>query len=361
MRSAPLVAPKRIELVDAPSPEGPSHGELLVKMHAVGLCGSDLHWWAEGRIHATRAAYPQVLGHEPVGEVVAVGPGVHDFKPGDRVALEPSLTCGQCEFCRAGRHNLCVKSRFMGGPDAEGFLRDYVVVPAHNADLVPGQLTWHEATLIEPVAVLVHVYELAPVRVGQTVVVLGTGSIGCIAIAMAKLAGAAEVLACDRVPHRLALARQMGADFAMDAVADDFMDAVMQRTHGRCADVVYDAAGTPETIQLGLHCAKAGGTFVLIGIPNPLQFNVDIHAAMSKELRIQAIKRSNHKGCEAAALLVAGKIPVSLLTHSLPLERAQEGFEILGNYADGVGKLVFDFGAESSTGSEPHTGTEPRP
>lgn len=343
MRSAPLVAPRRIELVDVASPEGPRHGELLVKMRAVGLCGSDLHWWADGRIHATPAAYPQVLGHEPVGEVVAAGSGVRDFKPGDRVSLEPALSCGQCEFCRAGRHNLCIEARFMGGPEAEGFLRDYVIVPAHNADLVPEQLNWHEATLIEPVAVLVHVFELAPVRVGQTAVVLGTGSIGCIAIAMAQLAGAAEVLACDRVPHRLALARKMGADFTMDAVDDDFMDAVMQRTRGRGADVVYDAAGTPETIQLGLRCTKPGGDFVLIGIPVPLKFDVNLHAAMSKELRIQTIKRSNHKGREAAALLAAGKIPTSLLTHSLPIEKAQEGFELLYDYADGVGKLVFDF------------------
>ena len=343
MRSAPLVAPGRIELIETKSPEGPRQGELLVKMRSVGLCGSDLHWWAEGRIHSTPAAYPQVLGHEPAGEVVATGQGVRDFKPGDRVSLEPSLTCGHCEFCRAGRHNLCVHSRFMGGPEAEGFLRDYVVVPASNADLIPERLTWHEATLIEPVAVLVHVYELAPVLVGQTVVVLGCGSIGGIAIAMAKLAGAAEVLACDRVPHRLALARKMGADFVMDAVADDFLDAVMQRTGGRGADVVYDAAGTPGTIGLGLRCAKSGGSFVLIGIPIPPQFNVDLHTAMSKELRIQTIKRSNHKGSEAAALLAAGKIPVSLLTHSLPIEKAQEGFELLHSYADGVGKLVFDF------------------
>ncbi len=343
MRSAPLVAPRRIELLDAKSPEGPHHGELLVKMRAVGLCGSDLHWWGEGHIHSTRAAYPQVLGHEPVGEVVATGQGVQDFKPGDRVAIEPSLTCGHCEFCLAGRHNLCVHARFMGGPEAEGFLRDYVVVPASNADLIPERLTWHEATLIEPVAVLVHVYELAPVQVGQTVVVLGCGSIGGIAITMAKLAGAAEVLACDRVPHRLALARKMGADFAMDAVVDDFRDAVMQRTGGRGADVVFDAAGTPETIDLGLHCTKPGGSYVLIGIPVPPKFNVNLHAAMSRELRIQTIKRSNHKGREAAALLAAGRIPTALLTHSLPIEQAQEGFELLSGYSDGVGKLVFDF------------------
>jgi threonine dehydrogenase-like Zn-dependent dehydrogenase len=117
----------------------------------------------------------------------------------------------------------------------------------------------------------------------------------------------------------------------------------MQRTGGRGADVVFDAAGTPETIALGLRCTKHGGTYVLIGIPVPPEFSVDLHTAMSKELRIQTIKRSNHKGREAAALLAAGRIPASLLTHSLPIEKAQEGFELLSNYADGVGKLVFDF------------------
>jgi len=343
MRSAPLVAPRRIELVETNSPEGPRQGELLVKMRAVGLCGTDVHWWAEGRVHSTPAVYPQVLGHEPVGEVVAAGQGVRDFRPGDRVAMEPLLTCGHCEFCRAGRHNLCVEARFMGAPEAEGFLREYVVIPEANASLVPEPLTWHQATLIEPLAVLVHAFELAPVRVGQTVVVLGCGSIGGLAVAMAKLAGAAEVLACDRVPHRLALARKMGADFAMDAVADPFLDAVMQRTAGRGADLVYDAAGTPETIELGLRCAKPGGTFVLIGIPAPPRFAVDLHTAMSREVRIQTILRSNHKGVEAAALLAAGRIPTALLTHALPFEKAQEGFEMLHGYSGGVGKLVFDF------------------
>jgi L-iditol 2-dehydrogenase len=281
-----------------------------------------------------------------VGEVIATGPGVHDFKPGDRVALEPSLTCGHCEYCRAGRHNLCVRARFMGGPEAEGFLRDVVVVPAHNADLIPPELTWREATLIEPVAVLVHVYELAPVRPGQTVAVLGAGPIGLIAIAMAKLAGAAQVLACDRVSHRLSLARRMGADLALDGREEDLLDAVMDMTSGHGADVVFDAAGAPETIQLGIQCAAPGGHYVLIGIPDALRFEVDLHTAMSKELRLQTIKRSNHKGREAAALLASRSIPATIITHALPLERAQDGFEMLRDYTDGIGKLVFDLTME---------------
>jgi L-iditol 2-dehydrogenase len=343
MRSVPLVAPRRLELIESPLPEAPRAGELLLRMRAVGLCGSDLHWWAEGRIHSTPARYPQILGHEPVGEVLAVGAGVQGFRPGDLVSVEPSLTCGHCEFCIAGRHNLCVHARFQGGPEAPGFLRDYAVIPAHNADRVPAGLSVHQATLIEPLAVWVHVYELEPVRLGDSVAVLGAGSIGLLGIAMAKQSGAELILACDRVPHRLELARRMGADEAVPAGGRQFVDAVMDRTRGRGADVVFDAAGAPETIALGLKCLRPGGTLVLIGIPEPLEFPVDLHAALGRELRIQAVRRSNHKGAQAAALLASGRIPTALITHQLPLEKAQEGFEILHSYSDGVGKLIFDF------------------
>lgn len=324
-------------------PDGPRAGEVLVRMRAVGLCGSDLHWWGEGRIHSKPAKYPQILGHEPAGEIVELGPGVTGWKAGDRVSVEPSLTCGHCYLCLAGRHNLCVKSRFMGGPDAYGFLRDYVTVPIHNLDPIPDNLSFREATLMEPTAVWVHVFELAPVRMGETVVVLGSGSIGALGIAMARAAGASMVLACDRVPHRVELARAMGADAAINLAQEDFHDAVMTWTKGRGADIVFDAAGAPETINLGIRCARAGARFVLIGIPVPLEFNVDLHTAMDKELNIQVMKRSNHKGRAAAELLSSGAIPTGLITHALPLAKAQEGFEMAHDYRDGVGKLLFDF------------------
>jgi L-iditol 2-dehydrogenase len=312
-------------------------------MRAVGLCGSDLHWWAEGRIGSTTAVYPQVLCHEPVGEVVEVGAGVTAFKPGDLVGMEPSVTCGHCEFCRMGRLNLCSVARFMGNPNVDGFLRDYVVIPQHNADPVPAGLTVEQATLMEPVAVWLHVFELAPVRVGDTVVVLGAGPIGLLGVAMAKQAGAETVFACDRADARVRLAREMGADVALNLKTDDFLDAVMQRTGGRGVDIVYDAAGAPETINLGLKCARSAGRFVLIGLPEQLNFEVDLHTALAKELNIQTMRRSNHRGRPAAALLEAGRIPTSLVTHRLPIEAAQQGFEMARACADGIGKLIFHF------------------
>lgn len=308
----------------------------------MGLCGSDLHWWADGHISGNRARYPQVLGHEPVGTVVEAGAGVKGFKPGDRVSIEPSLTCGHCEFCIEGRHNLCLSARFMGGPEAEGFLRDYVAVPAHNADPVPDSLTVHEATLIEPAAVWVHVFELAPVRMQQTVAIMGCGPIGLLGIAMARAAGADTILACDRVPHRLALASKMGATAVFDLRVEDFRDAVMQATRGLGAHQVYDAAGAPETINLGIRCTRAGGRFTLIGLPSELNFEVDLHAAMAREIDLQTIRRSNHKGRQAAALLASGQIPAAMITHAMPLEQAQTAFEMLHEYSGGAGKVILD-------------------
>jgi L-iditol 2-dehydrogenase len=176
----------------------------------------------------------------------------------------------------------------------------------------------------------------------DTVAVMGCGPIGLLGIAMAKAAGAQTILACDRVPHRLALARRMGASAAFDLRTDDFRDAVMQATSGLGADLIYDAAGAPETIQLGIKCARAGGRFVLIGIPSQLNFEVDLNAAMAKELDIQTIRRSNHKGRQAAELLASGQIPDSLITHALPLEQAQGAFEMLHEYAGGAGKVILD-------------------
>lgn len=323
-------------------PDGPGPGEVLVRLTAVGLCGSDLHWWADGHIHGNPARYPQVLGHEPAGTVVETGKGVHGIEVGDRVSIEPSLTCGHCEWCVSGRHNICPTSRFMGGPEAQGFLRDYAVVPARNADPVPASLSVHEATLMEPVAVWVHIHELAPVRMGTTVAVLGCGPIGLLGIAMAKAAGAGAIVACDRVPHRLEMARQMGADAAIDVRGGDFLDAVMQMSRGRGAESVYDAAGAPETINLGIRATRSGGKFTLVGIPSPLNFEVDLHAAMSREIDMQMIKRSNHKGRQAGALIESGQIPSSLITHALPLEKAQEAFEMLHSHAGGAGKVILD-------------------
>jgi L-iditol 2-dehydrogenase len=338
MRSIALVAPRLLEEHSLPDPADPGPGQVLVKLRAVGICGSDMHWFLDGRIGRTQAAFPQVLGHEPVGEIIAVGPGVHHRKPGDRVSIEPSITCGHCAYCLKGQHNNCPSCVFLGGPQAPGLFREYAVVPEHNADLIPASLSWNQATLIEPLAVIVHVMELVPIRFGDTVAVMGAGPIGMLCAAMAKQAGAARVYICDPLPHRRQLALAMCADVALTAA--EMAQAISDETHGLGVDLVLDAAAATETVRTGITITKPSGTYMIIGIPSEHGLPIDIHEAMNKEIRILTLKRSNHKGAAAAQLLASGRVKDTLITHTLPFGETARGFDLLANYADNVGKVV---------------------
>ena len=342
MRSVQLVAPRLLEERPMPQPPDPGHGEVTVKIRAVGLCGSDLHWYQDGRIGEIPAMYPQVLGHEPAGEIIVTGPGVHDFAPGDRVVIEPSITCGHCEHCLKGFHNNCLTSVFMGGPQAPGMFREYATVPAANCTKFPGSLDYKTATLVEPLAVMPHMLEMVEIRVGDVVAVTGAGPIGMLCAATARAAGASRVFIADRLAYRLKIALGMGADCAIDTTAQSLVETVLDATNGRGADVVLEAAGSAETVNAAIRMARLGGTVMLIGILSELYPKIDIHSAMMKEVRLQTLKRSNHRAAEALKLLALQKISTSLLTHTLPLEKTPHAFEMLTNYTDGVGKAVIE-------------------
>ncbi|MEO7145885.1 MAG: alcohol dehydrogenase catalytic domain-containing protein [Bryobacteraceae bacterium] len=344
MRSIQLVGPRTLEEREMPMAADPGLGEVLVKVQAVGICGSDLHWYLDSHIGRTQVKYPQVLGHEPVGEILAVGKEVHAFHAGDRVVLEPTLSCGHCEYCRAGRHNNCASSVFLGGPQLPGFFREYVTLPAHNAIAVPASFSNEQATLVEPLAVMMHILELIDVRLGDTVAILGAGPIGMLCAAMVRSAGASRVFIGDRVPHRLAMARKMGADAAINTGTDDFVAAVMDQTRGRGVDLAFEAVGNVDMINTALRVARPSGTVVLIGITPELNPAIEIDLAMSKELRIQAVKRSNHRSQAAIDLIASGQVPAALITHRLALSETGKGFEMLANYSDGVGKVVIETG-----------------
>jgi L-iditol 2-dehydrogenase len=342
MRSIQLLAPHILEEREMPQPPDPTPGEVTVRIRAVGVCGSDLHWYIDGRIGENPAVYPQVLGHEPAGEVIAIGVGVHELAAGDRVAIEPSITCGHCEHCLRGFHNNCLSSVFLGGPQAPGLFREYVTLPAANCTRVPAGFDYRTATLIEPVAVMMHMLELIEIRAGDTVVVTGAGPIGMLCAAIARASGASRVFIADRLPYRLKLAMSMGADVAVDTTAESLVETVLDATRGRGADVVLEAAGSPEMANAGIHMARLGGVVMLIGIPSELNPKIDIHGAMMKELRLQTLKRSNHRAQAAVDVLAAGRIPGSMITHVMPLGETPRAFEMLTNYSDGVGKAVIE-------------------
>ncbi len=326
-----------------PLPADPGPNEVLIKLRSVGICGSDMHWYREGSIYGFPASYPLVLGHEPAGEVVAVGSGVSRLRPGDRVSIEPTISCGHCEFCARGQHNNCLQSQFMGSPQLAGLLREYAVVPAHNAELVPEHFNYTQASLIEPVAVIMHMLELVQIHAGESVAILGAGPIGLLAAAVARHCGASQVLMADKLPHRIKMAQGLGATAAVPI--GQFRELVGDKTQARGVDLAIDAAGAAETINAALAVTRMGGTFVLIGIPNQVPVGVDLFSAMAKEIRIQPLKRSNHRSKPAIALLASGAIPESIVTHRIDVEQAPAAFQTLAEYSDGIGKLAIEFPA----------------
>jgi len=329
----------RIEDIPRPSP-GP--GEVLVQVEAVGICGSDIHYYAHGRIGSAVVTEPIVLGHEPAGTVVELGKGVSGPPVGTRVAVEPGRPCGECEFCRRGRYNICRSMRFLGMPPGNpGAYCEYIAVPADFVFPIPDGMSAEHGSMIEPLAVGLHAVELAGMWPGHTVAVLGEGSIGLFTTRCAKLAGALTIYATDLLDCRLEAACQLGADVTINAAEIEPVAAILDATDGRGVDIVFEAAGAPETPQQAIDIAVPGGVIVMIGICQEQPVKTDVTEARRKELVVRHCRRFCHDFPRAISLAAAGAVDMGCVdTHRFELDDIAEGFEIVKNYRDGVIKAT---------------------
>ena len=222
-------------------------------------------------------------------------------------------------------------------------MREYAVVPAHNVLPLPKDISFADATVIEPLAVLLHSVELARFEMTETVLVMGAGPIGVLGVAVAKLAGASRIIVADRVEHRLKAALEMGADAAVHIDRESVRDAVMDLTGGLGVHVAFDAAGKPDSINTALSCLRFGGRLVIIGIPSEQFVGVDLWQAMHHEISIHVQKRSNANDHEALDMLRRGQIDTArFVSHRFPLERGNKAFETIAEYSDGVIKAVVE-------------------
>ena len=343
MKSLQLVAPRTIEPGEMADPPDPGPNEVLVRVRAVGICGSDMHFYSAGNLAGYEAEYPMVLGHEPAGEIVEVGLGVENLRSGMRVAVDPTISCGVCEGCRSGHRNLCDASVFMGGLQIPGSLREYAVVPARNVAPVSNKMSFTDATVVEPLAVLLHTMELVKLQLGEAVAVMGAGPIGLLAVAVTRLSGASSITVADRIPERLELAKQFGADAVVDFTRDSVADAVFDMTGGKGAHVVVDAAGEPESVRNSIASARNGARVAVIGIPSQQEIGVSFWEAMGKELTFFIQKRSNNNDHEAIEMLERGLIDTrAFVTHRFPFEQGDKAFQTVAEYADGVGKAAIE-------------------
>jgi L-iditol 2-dehydrogenase len=340
MKIAELIAPRQFRLADGPVPEcGP--GEVLVKVKAVGACGSDLHNFVEGSVGDIPSVFPMVLGHEPAGEVAGCGAGVTGWSPGDPVICEPAIYCYHCEFCRSGRYNVCANIRFLSQPGEPGYFREYVAIPAHNILPLPEGLSFEEGTVFEPLAIILHSMKIARLELGETVAVFGAGPIGLLTVAVARAAGAKRIWSVEPVGHRRELARQMGADAVVDPTAVDPSEFLLKDTGGRGVDAAFDCATKGGSINHCLRATRNGGRVVFTGIPSEATIDLEFHVARRKELALLNVRRSNDEtGLALAMMRQDFRRFAPMLTHTRSIDQIQASFETLARYGDGIGKLV---------------------
>lgn len=344
MRVAELIAVRQLRLVER-AISGPAPGEVQVRVHAVGVCGSDLHYYREGGIGETRCIFPMVLGHEPAGTVVRVGTGVTGWAPGDRVAMEPAVYCYHCEFCRTGRRNVCANIGFLGQPGQDGFFRDNVNLPAANLLPLSNNLSFHQGTMVEPLAVALHSMQFVSLQAGETAAVFGAGPIGLMTIAVLKLAGASRIWAVEPVSHRRRMALEMGADAALDPSAVDPATQIRADTRKRGVDVAIDCATKGDSVNQCLRAVRNAGRVVITGIPTGARVDLEFHQMRRKELALFNVRRSNREPEKALQLLCSQPARFApIITHVQPLEQIGPAFCMLEQYADGVGKLVIEMG-----------------
>ncbi len=318
MRVARLHGVGDVRLEDAPAP-GTAQGESLVRVTAVGLCGSDLHWFADGGIGDAELAAPLVLGHELAG-VVQGGP-----LDGRRVAIDPSDGCGTCPQCRAGDANLCPHVRFAGHGRNDGGLRELIAWPTRLLHALPDALSDADGAMLEPLGVALHALDLAHLRVGASVAVVGCGPIGLCAVQLARVAGAGTVVAVDPLAHRAEAALRLGADIVpADAYA---VAATQQATDGQGVDVVIELAGTDDAVALAVELARPGARVLLGGIPAQDSTTFPASTARRKGLTLVMVRRMREMYPRTTALVAQGRVDVrSLVTHTFGLADAAEAF-----------------------------------
>jgi L-iditol 2-dehydrogenase len=344
MRAAKLEETGKIVFHDdLPLPEITQPDQVMIQVKCVGVCGSEVH--AFDGTHPFRKA-PVVLGHEMSGVVTGVGEGVTGFHPGDRVVVDPQWTCGKCEYCLRGDINLCPSKRVLGTQSWPGAFGEFVVVPEEAVFSLPDGLSFDQGSLIEPLTVGVHLAHRAAIEPGQTVVVLGSGSIGGMVSAVARARGAKQVIAADIRMHCLDAARErMGATHDFLLPDPGFVDKVKALTDGNGADVVVVAADEPALVDMALDMIKRRGTIVLVALLTEAPLEFIGFKVISREAHIIGTSMANLNDVrEAIDLTASGQVDVTgILTHHLPIEQAQRGLELAATKADGAIKVILEF------------------
>jgi L-iditol 2-dehydrogenase len=344
MKTMMLTGIRKMAVQETPDPVITDGSGVLIKMMVTGVCGSDIHYYQNGRIGSQVINYPFPVGHEGAGIVIAVGKDVKSVRPGDRIAIEPAMPCHECDQCLSGREHTCRKLKFLGCPgQADGCLSEYIVMPESSCFRVPDAMTFEEAAISEPLAIGVYSVRQAGLIRNAKIGILGFGPIGMSVMLSAMAAGIEKIYVTDKIDGRVSKAIQSGATWAGNPDLDDIAATINELEHGGL-DVVFECCGKQEALDQAGLLLKPGGKLMIIGIPefDNWSFNADI--MRRKELSLVNVRRQNNALDETLGLLSSGKVDVTtMVTHRFSFEQTKEAFDLVAGYEDGVMKAMIHF------------------
>ncbi len=331
MRCVVIHAPKDLRVEQHPDPAALQPTELLVRIGAGGICGSDLHYYQHGGFGTVRVKEPMILGHEVSGTVAAIGSAVKSVKVGDIVAVNPSRPCGKCQYCAAGMFNHCLDMRFYGSamrfPHVQGAFRDALVCEETQAVPVPAGVSLGEAAFAEPLAVCLHAVRQSGGVKDKRVLVTGCGPIGCLTILAARYGGAREIVATDVVDGPLAMAKRVGADQTINVAASPEAMQPFAANKGSF-DVALEASGNAQALASAFDVVKPKSVIVQVGLGGT-QFPIAINTLVAKEISLRGTFRFHEEFAEAVAAIGSRRLNVTpVLTQTLPVDDAVRAFEL---------------------------------
>jgi L-iditol 2-dehydrogenase len=341
MQGAFLLQPETIAIRELPRPR-PAAGEVLIRVHAVGICGSDMHLYDTGRIGPVVLQHPHIPGHEMSGEIAALGDGVTSLGVGQRVVLEPGLACGHCRTCRSGRYNLCGAVKFLGVPPNHGCLTEYVVAPAQWVYPLPDALSFADGAAVEPLVVGLQAVAQGGVGPESRVAIFGAGMIGLVTLEAALARGAAHVWVVDVVERRLGLAKELGAT-VVNARHENVVQELRRQTGGG-PDVVIEATGAPAAIRAAFQSAARGATLVAVGFTEEPTVALDYTAIVRSGVRVETLFRYANQFPLALDVAVRRRERLAkFVTDCLPFAATAEAFALAHERREGTIKVMVEF------------------
>ncbi len=344
MKAMLLTGIDQMQMCEVADPVIKNDTDVLIRMAKVGVCGSDVHYYVSGKIGSRVVQYPFAVGHEGSGVVEKIGPAVTNVKPGNRVAIDPAISCRDCDQCKAGRGHTCRKLKFLGCPgQIEGCLSEYIVMPQECCFKIKDSMTFEQAVISEPLAIGVYAVKQSIPMQGVKVGILGAGPIGLSVLLPARAQGADKIYVTDKIDDRVEVAKKVGADWAGNPDKQNIVDDITNLKPSGL-DVVFECCGQQEALDEAIELLRPGGKLMLIGIPAVDRISFVIDRMRRKEICIQNVRRQVDCVQETLDMIDDKEIDVDFMaTHHFTFDKTKDAFDLVANYSDGVIKAIIDF------------------